>query len=132
MSWNERAPSSYLSCVTFSCSADAILRLECDAVQSGRNFHNFGGKFRHPLLFEEGGSAFPRNVGKFIADCMVSCRKAVVFLLTWHWSTRVLRARQLLTLWRLYPLYGLRIGLPDVPNCALRNLVRQGTFQFQK
>jgi hypothetical protein len=24
---------------------------------------------------EEGGSAFPRNVGKFIADCMVSCKK---------------------------------------------------------
>jgi len=55
------------------------------------------------FCFEEGGSAFPLNVGKFIADCMVSCKKAVVFLLTSHWSTRVPRATQLLTWWRLYP-----------------------------
>jgi hypothetical protein len=49
------------------------------------------------FCFEEGGSAFPRNTGKFIADCMVSCKKAMVFLLTLHLSSRVLRARQLLT-----------------------------------
>jgi hypothetical protein len=30
------------------------------------------------------------------------------------------------------PLNGLRIRFPDVPNYALRNLVRQGAFQFQK
>jgi len=76
---------------------DAVLRLEFDAVQSGRNFHNFGGNSAALFCSEDGGSAFPRNVGKFIADCMVSCKKTVVFLLTSHFNTRMQRARQLLT-----------------------------------
>jgi len=42
------------------------------------------------FCFEEGGGSFPRNVGRFIAGGMVSCKKGMVFLLAcWelgsHW-----------------------------------------------